>query len=493
MRCSRFVAGVTACAGLAGAARPAPEPESTQPNVLFVLIDDLGARDLSCYGSSFHETPAIDRLADAGVRFTRAYAPHPRCVPSRASLLVGRFPAAIGCPGGPAWRGGLDTGEATIGEVMRGAGYSTGYIGKWHLGGEGESPREHGFDVSIAATRAGSPKSYFPPYDGPFGGDDEWRSKKKEDIGLVARRDDEYLTERLTGEAIGFIHDHESSGSDRPFFLVLSHYAVHQPIDAKPTVEARYAAKLKAGPAFDGPTLLPRDGVTKARQDDAGYAAMVESVDESIADLLSTLNELGIADETLVIFTSDHGGLSNRGAASRRQVEMSNLPLRAGKGHLYEGGVRVPLIVSWPGVVPAGVVSSAVTVNTDFLPTLAAIAGTSVPDGLDGVDVSGAFFGEPLGVRPAIYWHSPAARPVSTGDHNASAVMVGDWKLVDTWGLGLVELFHIGVDPHESIDLAEHEAGRAADMLRLLNDWRASVNAAGGWRDRADQPEEALP
>ncbi|USN99717.1 MAG: sulfatase [Phycisphaeraceae bacterium] len=474
------------------AAFPTVTHAGTRPNVLFIFADDLGSRDLSCYGSTFYETPRIDKLASQGISYSNAYAAHPRCVPSRASLMTGMFPAALGCPGGKAWNGGLDPSYTTIGESLKAGGYATGYIGKWHLGGEGMLPSDQGFDVSIAAGEAGSPRSYFAPYDGPFPNDQKWRERNKAPIGLTAKSDDEYLTDRLTDEAIGFIERHEQEAPEQPFFLLLAHYAVHQPIDAKAEPTARYQAKLDAMGPYDGPEFLPRDGVTKARQDDAAYAAMVESVDESVGRLMSTLERLGIADDTIVILSSDHGGLSNKGADSRRDVETSNLPYRAGKGHVYEGGTHVPLIIRWPGVTRPGSESHDLTVSTDLFPTLLELTGSPIPQNqhLDGVSIAGTLRGEPLEDRPPVFWHSPRARPNSTGDHNASAVRVGDWKLIQFLDTGEVELYHLGVDPFETTNLAQADPDRAAAMLAMLDDWRARIEATPPKANGKEDPND---
>ncbi|MEM1166518.1 MAG: sulfatase [Planctomycetota bacterium] len=466
---------------LAVSSLAAPGAQAVQPNVLFILIDDLGARDLSCYGSSFYETPRIDQLAGEGARFTDASVAHPRCVPSRVSLMLGRVPAGVGCPGGSAWKGHLPAESRTIGHAMQDAGYETGYIGKWHLGGEGALPSDLGFDISIAAGAAGSPRAFFAPYDGPFPPSEAWRARNpdKAPIGLDDAPDGEYLTDRLTDEAIDFIATHHATHPDSPFFLILSHYAVHQPIDAKDEPVRHYRRKLQAMPEDDAPEFLPRDGVTKARQDDAPYAAMIESVDESVGRLMNTLDRLDLDDDTIVFFTSDHGGLSNRGADHRRSVETSNLPLRAGKGHLYEGGLRVPLIVRWPGVVEPGTESSFVTVNTDFFPTLLDIAGgepTAEPH-LDGTSIEPALRGESNVSRPPIFWHSPRARPGPTGDHNSSAVRIGDWKLLHFHDDDRVELYHLGVDPSETTNLAGAEPEKTDELRARLDDWRESINA----------------
>ncbi|MEM1166189.1 MAG: sulfatase [Planctomycetota bacterium] len=486
MSCFVVCAGVLAQAG-AVFAKP------SQPNIVFILADDLGIRDLRCYGSALHATPHIDELADAGLKFEQAYVAHPRCIPSRASLLTGTFPAVLGCPGGNQWRGGLGTDEVTLAEALRTRGYATAVVGKWHLAGgggqptEGMMPTDQGFDHAVAATSAGLPRSYFPPYDGPFEGPQSWRNQK-DPIGLVAEHRDEYLTDRLTDEVCDFIEGHVEQNPDQPFFVYLSHYAVHQPIDAKHDATERYEARLRAGPTYDGPDFLPRDGLTKARQDDAGYAAMVESVDDSVGQVVALLNRLDIADDTIVVFTSDNGGLSNRGPEYRRDIETSNLPFRAGKGHLYEGGIRVPQIVSWLGMTPEGATSDAVTVNTDWFPTLLELGGVSMSEAgvderrVDGVSITSVLRGGSLDERPVIFWHSPRGRPGPTGDENSSAIRVGDWKLIDYYDQDRQELFHMAADPYEVFDLSEAHPERVEQLFDQLDAWRREINAVGTWR-----------
>ncbi len=444
-------------------------PPQHKPNIVFFLIDDLGWRDLGCYGSSLYETPAIDQLAADGMRFTQAYSAHPRCVPSRFAIMSGRFPARGGVPGQSTE---LPLEVETIAEALKAGGYKTFFAGKWHLGKKGAYPDNQGFDVNIAGGKAGSPRSYFTPYNV---GHKPWHKKKTPIYGLDDAPEGQYLTDRLTNETIGFLKEN----IHQPFFVMLAHYAVHDPLQARQEMVDRYNAKLKSMPKPRVPEYIKEGaGFTKMRQDNPVYAAMIQSVDESVRRVLATLDELGLTDNTLVVFTSDHGGLSNRGYR-QRQLATSNAPLRAGKGWCYEGGIRVPLIVRWAGKIEPKSETGALVSGVDFFPTLLEAADLPLQpeQRLDGVSFYDALSGKRNRARKPMFWHSPKGRPHSTGDVNCSAIREGDYKLIDWYDDGRIELFNIRKDIGEALDLAEAMPEKRDELYRKLEEWRKEVNA----------------
>ena len=468
---------LTLFAGACSGGEPVP------PNFLFIIVDDLGRQDVGVYGSEFHETPVMDQLARDGARFTNAYAAHPRCVPSRLAMLSGRYPARYGIPGfldrseGPH---ALPLSTVTFAERLQDAGYRTAYIGKWHLGKKGGGPDVQGFDVSLFAGQAGAPGSYFLPYEErkpgvptpafpPYAGGDKG----------------EYLTDRLTDEAIRFV---EQSGDD-PFLLVLAHYAVHTPIQAKDETTAKYREKGRdtgLKPNWDEDLMVDGTGEVKTEQNHPVYAAMVDSVDENLGRLLDALARKGASDNTVVILTSDHGGLSTRGIGNRRELATTNLPYRHGKGWLYEGGTRVPLVVRWPGKVKPGHVSDVQVTGTDHFRTILDIAGVPLDDAdpQDSVSYLSALLGNEYR-RPPMFWHSPLGRPAQTGDTRSSSVVEGDWKLIQWYSLendDVVEtqLFNLADDPGEQHDLANDEPAKRQHLETLLDAWKANVNARLG-------------
>ena len=453
------------------------------PNIMLVVVDDLGRQDVGIYGSQFYETPVIDRLARDGVLFTNAYSAHPRCVPARVALMSGRFPARYGVPGfndrgeGPHQ---LPLSAVTFAERLQDAGYRTAYIGKWHLGQESGGPVTQGFDVSPFAGKAGAPGSYFLPYE-----------KRKPNVPTrpfppyEGGEEGEYLTDRLTDEAIRFV---EESG-DEPFLLVLAHYAVHTPIQAKPEIAKKYrdkARKMGLKSKWDEDLVVDRTGEVKTEQNHPVYAGMVDSVDENLGRLLETLEQKGVGDDTVIILTSDHGGLSTRGLGNRRELATSNLPYRHGKGWLYEGGTRVPLIVRWPDQAKAGHVSDVQVTGTDHFRTILDVAGVPLGDAnpQDSVSYAAALTGETY-QRPPMFWHSALGRPASTGDTRASSVVHGDWKLIQWYSLENddvleTQLFNLADDPGERHDVSGEHAEERARLEILLNEWKDEVNARLG-------------
>lgn len=440
------------------------------PNVVFFLVDDMGWVDSSCYGSKLYETPNLDRLVKEGVRFTQAYSTHPRCVPARYSFLTGKFPARAGIPGAAY---NMEPSELTLAEAMKCGGYSTFFAGKWHLQKtEDQAPEHQGFDINIAGGHAGAPGSYFFPYLKPK--KNKHHKTKTPIRGLEDGEEGEYLTDRLTDEAVEFIE----ANIDRPFLVYLSHYAVHTPLEAKPELVAYYENKRKKLD-FDGPEYIEKDGTTKMRQDNAVYAAMVHSMDESLGRVIDALEKYDLNENTVIVFTSDHGGLSNRGVDSQRTLATSNLPLRAGKGHCYEGGIRVPLVVKWPGVTKAGTETDRIVTGTDHYPTLLEMAGLPLrpQQHLDGVSYTDTLKGGSAEREGLLFWHSPMGRPNSTGDTNCSVIRDGDWKLFEFYDEDRIELYNLADDPGETRDLSSKNKAEVQTLLNALQDVKADMNA----------------
>lgn len=440
-----------------------------QPNVLFILIDDFGSRDLGCYGSTLYETPNMDRLAASGAKFTQAYVAYPRCVPSRFAIFTGKHPARVqGEKDSPHVEPDRD---ATIGQAFKSAGYNTFYCGKWHLGEGASNPDQMGFDTIVAAGAAGATRSFFAPYTvSKSKGHDE----KDAIVGLDDAPEGEYLTDRLTQETLKFIE----SSKDKPFCAVLAHYAVHTPIEAKKHLTKRYEEKLATMPKAAVEWEKESAGENQLVQNNATYAAMIESVDNGIGRLLGQLKKLGIEDNTIIVLASDHGGLSARG--NNRGVATSNRPLRAGKGHLYEGGLRIPFLVRWPGNIKPGTEIATPVSTLDFMPTLTAMTGIAMPKlaGTDGQNLVPLMQNGTAPARDTFYWHNPAPRPASTGDLFSSAIRVGDLKLLDFPGEKRLELYDLATDPGEAKNLADERPADRDRLLAKLNEWRKEVGAS---------------
>ncbi|MGD9021705.1 MAG: sulfatase [Lysobacterales bacterium] len=456
------------------------------PNFVFVLVDDLGRQDVGVYGSSLYETPGMDQLAADGMRFDNAYVTHPRCLPSRLSLMSGRYPASYGIPGFQDRKNtkhALPLAAVTFAEVLREAGYQTGYIGKWHLGKAGGEPIYQGFDTSIMAGASGAPPSYFFPYEKRAEG-----SEFKKFEPYEGGEQGEYLADRLTDEALRFIEDKKEA----PFLLVLAHYAVHTPIQAPEEISEKYRKKIKENGVPEGGTKSDRDvavdntGEYKTVQNNAVYAAMVENVDTNLGRIIERLDQLGLSDNTVVILSSDHGGLSSRGLGNKRELATSNLPYRQGKGWLYDGGIRVPMIVKWPAQVKPGSISQVQVTGTDHYPTLLEMARVPLQpeQHRDGRSYLAALQGKDY-ERDPMFFHSALGRPAQTGDTRSSAVIDGDWKLIQWYSLEdqsieRTELFNLADDPYEKEDLYPSNTEKAGQLEALLNEWKLSVNARLG-------------
>jgi arylsulfatase A-like enzyme len=446
---------------------PAAEVAAKPPNIIFILADDLGWRDLGCYGSTFYETPHLDALAAQGMRFTDAYAACNVCSPTRASILTGKYPARLrltdwlpGRPDRPDQKlkrpvilQHLPLEELTIAEALKGGGYKTAFIGKWHLGTTHFFPEHQGFDLNIAGCEKGSPPSYFSPYKIP---------------NLPDGPDGEFLTDRLTDEAVRFM----ASGKSQPFFLYLSHYAVHNPQQAKPELIEKYKAKLAKLPETNEPEFLT-DSRRQVRQiqNRPVYAAMIQSLDESVGRIMAKLVELGLDQNTVIVFTSDNGGLS-----TSEGTPTSNVPLRLGKGWPYEGGVREPLLVKWPGVTKPGSICREPMISTDYYPTFLEMAGQPArpQQHRDGVSLAPLLKGGTRLERP-FFWHYPHYS--NQGGGPGGAIHLGDFKLIEWFEDMRVELFNVRDDLSEKNDLASKMPEKAAALREQLHAWRANVNA----------------
>ncbi len=482
------------------------QKEEKPMNVVFFLVDDLGWRDVGCYGSSFYETPNIDRFASESVRFTSAYGACHVCSPSRASIMSGKYPASINLTD---WLPGrldfpfqklknvpvnqhLPYDGTTIPKVLQENGYKTAIFGKWHLGEDSASTARQGFDLHVPNWNKGWPnKGYFSPY-----------GLK----GLEGGPDGEYLTDRLTTEALKYIDENK----DQQFFLYLSHFAVHDPIEGRPDLVEKYRKKLAqtpspqtppfvmegnpdakpihamAGQTYEGYRIFPDQTVQiKQHQDNVQFAAMVESMDESLGRVIDKLKTLGIDDHTIVIFYSDNGGMSAANFYEPERIiqeneldeafSTSNLPLRAGKGWLYEGGIRVPLIVKWPNKGLQGVVCDVPVTGPDFFPTILEMLG------IPGVQSDGTSFvpllkGENTINREAIFWHFP-----HYSNHGmqspGGAVRCGDYKLLEYYENNTVQLYNLKDDIEEQHDLSATEPGKVKELQEMLHKWREQVGA----------------
>lgn len=440
-----------------------------RPNIILINIDDLGWRDLGCFGSEYYETPNIDRLASKGMKFTNAYASCAVCSPTRASIMTGRYPARIGvtdwihhldkegnaaweeernptdyvwgkkrlllCPPNPYW---MELNELTIAEVLKPAGYTTCHIGKWHLGYEPWFPDKQGFDINIGGGEIGQPPTYFDPY---------YLNEQRPSIPAFSiRNEGEYLTDRESDEAVKFLNEY----GDRPFFLNMCHYAVHTPLQAKKEMVTKYERKKKTN------------------QTNAIYGAMIESVDKAVGRIIATLEELNLNHKTLIIFTSDNGGLQD--------YATDNAPLRAGKGYPYEGGIRVPLIICWPLSVEANTVCDVPVTSVDFFPTLCEAVGLSLPEEriIDGESLFPLFKQSGNLERDAIFWHFPHYRGKIVP---YSIIRKGAWKLIRRYEGKSFELFNLKEDLSEKHDLADRLPEKVKELDSELDAWLKDTNA----------------
>lgn len=470
-----FLKAAAMCAALGSCTRPQTvSVDDDRLNFVFFLVDDLGWRDLGCFGSPFYETPHIDRLARQGVRFTSAYAACPVCSPTRASIMTGKYPARMattdwfGAPQPDAmgnhptkdkpllpapYLDELPLDEITVAEAFRDMGYRTFFAGKWHLGGEGRYPEDQGFEINKGGFERGSPPSYFSPYRNPR---------------LSDGPDGEYLPERLAQESVAFL---EQVGQN-PFLLFLSFYTVHTPLVTREDLVAKYEAKA-AHVRHDGPEFAP-EGSREARQvqNHPVYAAMVEAMDAAVGRVLDALDKEGLAQNTAVIFMSDNGGLSTSEGSPT-----SNVPLRAGKGWLYEGGIRVPMIVKWPGVAAPGSECRHPVTSTDFYPSMLEMAGAPLnpEQHRDAVSFVPLLQKKNLPDDRPLFWHYPHYG--NQGGSPGAAVRLGPYKLIEFFEDDRIELYNLSDDIGETHDLAA-EMPQYADFMRdMLHTWQLEVGA----------------
>lgn len=440
--------------------------EEQKPNFVFFIVDDMGYSDLGCFGSDYYETPNIDHLAVQGMKFTCAYASCALCSPTRASIMTGKYPGrlhithAIPILGYKRLGKGTETKlkdanyvfnlpleEVTIAEALKPAGYSTISIGKWHVGLDPEYYPEHqGFDKNIGGNGHGHTGNYFFPYN------TRWRMAEeypwKEWNILPDGAPGEYLTDRLTREAVKYIEENK----DRPFFLYMSHYAIHTPIQAIDSLIKKYENK---------PVDSLKGHVKPA------YAAMIESVDESLGAIMNKLDELNLDDNTIIIFTSDNGG---------HGLWTSNYPWRGNKGNFYEGGIRVPLIIKWPGVTSPGSVSDVPVISTDFYPTMLQMADLPLMPNqhLDGMSLLPLLMNKGKLKRKTLFWHFPNYTGVEHPDASTPVGVIRhkDWKLIESFEDGHLKLYNLNNDPSEERNIAGQHIKTARKLQKVMVRWR---------------------
>lgn len=424
-------------------------------NIILFFIDDMGWTDLGCYGSDLYETPNIDKLSAEGVKFTNAYSACTVCSPSRAAIMTGKYPARLHLTDWiqgskrpkaklkvPDWQMHLDTTEVTLAKALKKGGYATAIFGKWHLGDAPTYwPESHGFDVNIGGYRWGAPGSYFYPYHG----------NKRDNMhppNLESGKPGEYLTDRLTEEAIGFIEANKS----HPFFMYFPHYAIHTPIQAHDSLTLYYQEKI----------------TDEHRHQNAKYAAMIHSVDHSVARIRSTLTDLGLDEQTAIFFTSDNGGLELREITD-------NWPLRAGKGSAYEGGVRVPFIAYVPGITVAGTTSEEPVIGMDLYPTILSLAGLNVIEN-DGRNLHPLLASTDYQLnRGSLFWHYPHYHPGGATPY--SAMLSGNHKLIKFYEDSTLELYNLSDDIGEAKNLLDADPALAGIFNKELEAWLKEVDA----------------
>jgi arylsulfatase A len=447
--------------------------ESKTPNVIFILTDDLGYAELGCYGNTFNETPNIDALAEKGIRFTNAYAAQTVSSPTRAALMTGLYPPRTGIIDylRPNDTKHLDEAYTTIAEVFKSKGYHTGMIGKWHQTGYTRagapyesSPDKHGFDEVIVSENEGIANgTWFHPY------------HFNKDIEKLLEGDKEFLVDRMNEEAVRFI---DRQNKKTPFFLYLSHYAVHTHVQGKPEDVDHFRSKPGAGTSAPSKNNPENDPYKKwpadywANKNNPHLAAQLRDIDTGVGAIVAKLKEKGLLDNTLIVFTSDNGGENN---------VTSNAPLRDGKSSQYEGGLRIAKIVYFPAKIPQGKVIEEQVVTYDYLPTFCEMLGVSkktLYQQPDGLSLWSLWTGKKSALAErALYWHYPLEKPHFLGGRSSAVIRSGDWKLMQFYDSGALELYNLKDDIGESNNLVLQHPDIAKELMEKLNAWRADVGA----------------
>lgn len=443
--------------------------EESQPNILVIHVDDLGYHDLSVHGSQIYQTPNLDKLSTQSVTFSNAYANYPRCVPSRFAMMTGNYPIQNGDVPDDGFKMQNVAQDKNFVKNIKEAGYQTAYFGKWHLGDK-ESLKTFGYDYSFGSGHSGSPISFIYPFNKQKWGNGKSKKSPIPDVDEVSKEGD-YLMDVMTNNVIDYIKNRDES---RPFMTMFSFYAVHQPLEAKEEDIARNRNQIKTFDFGSQPEFVKEGtGRTKMRQNHPKYAAMVETMDENVGRILKLLKDLQIDDNTIVVFSSDHGGLSNDGT-NRRDLATSNFPLRAGKGWLYDGGIKVPLFVKWHNNFKPRKEENSIVMLMDVFPTILDIVADKNLD-TNGKSFLPVLFEEEQWNERTVFWHSSKARPVNTGDTKSSAIRKGDYKLINWYVEGRTELYNIKNDPYESNNIAKDNPEITQQLLQELNSWKSDI------------------
>jgi|TARA_B110000902_G_scaffold205655_1_gene234099 arylsulfatase A-like enzyme len=450
--------------------------DQQKPNIVLFLVDDLGWTDLKSYGSQLYQTLNVDKLVKDGIKFTNAYAASTVCSPTRASIMTGKYPATINCTDWisghkkpfakykvPNWTQHIRDEDKTLAEALKREGYNTIHVGKWHLGEEEKNwPEHHGFEQNIGGWKKGQPNKvnnqggYFVPFNNPR---------------LKDGSSGEYLTERLAKEAANYIKSHK----EKPFFLNFWLYNVHTPLQAKKEKIDKYKALVNSDKLQSNPV----------------YAAMVEHMDDALGTVINQLKSSGIYNNTIIIFASDNGGLTkDKGNPLTKPTITSNYPLRTGKGDMYEGGVRTPLVISWPNKITSGINTDVLAISPDIFPTIMGLIGENEgqEDDWDGIDLSEFLF---TGIEPArdvLFWHYPHYH--TEGAKPYSAIRKGDWKLIMVYEYNTLELYNLKEDIGESNNLVNKYPEKAEELLTLLNNWKVKVKAQEPQVNKLYSPEK---